>query len=539
MPTTLRIGSSRVHTRSLCDSGASSSAFIDETFARKSGIEILTLQHPRILEAFDGSPSGAGSLTHFVESTMVIKNHVEKLALYVTHLRHHPIILGHPWLSSYNPYIDWKKNAVTFASEYCLRNCQTSPTHVQGSSYEDEKEPADEGYESSSSKPDLSPSRSSPSYRSPSSRRTSTERRTAQERRATPLSQPPVRLDCVMVGAETFANLAVSPGVELFECSIRDLDRALGTSMKEQNPSTAAPPVIRNPVYRTNPALSPEENQRAKEVHDMEVQLKIAVSAEDLEAYRKSKDIDPKLLLPPRYHDHLRVFQRSKSNELPPHRPYDHAIDLIPGKEPPYGPLYSMTREENEELRRKLNTQLSKGFIRSSRSEAASPVLFIKKPGGGLRFYVDYRGLNEITIKNRYPLPLITETLARLSSARIYTKLDIISAFNRLRIKDGDEWKTAFRTRFGLFEYLVMPFGLCNGPASFQHYINDTLRDYLDVFYTAYLDDILIYSLNEAEHEIHIKRILTRLQDAGLQVDITKCEFHVTEVAYLGLIVTT
>jgi len=117
--------------------------------------------------------------------------------------------------------------------------------------------------------------------------------------------------------------------------------------------------------------------------------------------------------------------------------------------------------------------------------------------------------------------------------------LDIISAFNRLRIKDGDEWKTAFRTRFGLFKYLVLPFGLCNGPASFQNYINDTLREFLDVFCTAYLDDILIYSDSETEHEIHVRTILQRLEQAGLQVDITKCEFHTKKVAYLGLIVTT
>ena len=172
-----------------------------------------------------------------------------------------------------------------------------------------------------------------------------------------------------------------------------------------------------------------------------------------------------------------------------------------------------------------LDDNLAKGFIRASRSHAASPVMFVEKPGGGLRFCVDYRGLNAVTIKNRYPLPLIAETLNRLSRAKIFTKLDIIAAFNRLRIKEGAEELTAFRTRFGLFEYLVMPFGLCNGPASFQHFINDTLREYLDDFCTAYLDDILIYSDVESEHEIHVKRILIKLREAGLQADITKCAF--------------
>jgi len=134
--------------------------------------------------------------------------------------------------------------------------------------------------------------------------------------------------------------------------------------------------------------------------------------------------------------------------------------------------------------------------------------LFVKKPGGGLRFCVDYRRLNDITIKNRYPIPLIQETLARLSKAVVYTKLDIIAAFNRIRMAGGEEWKTAFRTRYGLYEYNVMPFGLCNAPSTFQHYINDALHEYLDVFCTAYLDDVLIYSESIEEHQIHVNRVL-------------------------------
>ena len=168
------------------------------------------------------------------------------------------------------------------------------------------------------------------------------------------------------------------------------------------------------------------------------------------------------------------------------------------------------------ELRRYLDENLSKGFIRASRFEAAAFVLFVKKSGEGLRFCVDYRGLNVVTVKNRYPLLLISETLNRLSRAKIFIKLNIIAAFNRIRIQEGDESLTAFRTRFGLFEYLVIPFGLCNGPATFQNYINDTLREYLDNFYIAYLDNILIYSDNEIEYEIYINRVLCKLARAGL-----------------------
>lgn len=265
-----------------------------------------------------------------------------------------------------------------------------------------------------------------------------------------------------------------------------------------------------------------------------------AASLEDIEkALAPKEKIDPKEKLPTEYHEFLDVFSQKEASKLPPHRSYDHKIQLKEGSEAPFGPLYDMSRDELLVLREYLEENLGKGFIRASRSPAASPVLFVRKPGGGLRFCVDYRALNALTVKNRYPIPLIRETLDRLCRARYYTKLDIIAAFNRLRIAKGDEWKTAFRTRYGLFEYLVMPFGLTNGPASFQHYVNDALREYLDLFCTAYLDDILIYSNSLKEHKEHVKQVLQRLREYGLQADIAKCEFHVQEVKYLGLIVST
>ena len=137
---------------------------------------------------------------------------------------------------------------------------------------------------------------------------------------------------------------------------------------------------------------------------------------------------------------------------------------------------------------------LDKGWIRASASPGGAPVLFVKKPGGGLRFCVDYRALNAITEKDRYPMPLIKDTLRSISKSTWITKVDVRAAFHKLRIREGDEEKTAFRTRFGSFEWLVTPFGLQGAPAAFQRYVNQTLGDYLDVCCTAYLDDILIYT---------------------------------------------
>jgi hypothetical protein len=191
---------------------------------------------------------------------------------------------------------------------------------------------------------------------------------------------------------------------------------------------------------------------------------------------------------------------------------------LKEGLTPPFGPLYSLSRHELEALKEWLEENLSKGFIRTSSSPAASPILFVKKGDGSLRLCVDYRGLNEGTIKDRYPLPLIQETLMRLSRAKYFTKLDVRGAYNLVRMREGDEWKTAFRTRYGLFESLVMPFGLTNAPATFQHFINDVLAPFLDIFATAYLDDILIYSDNLEEHRDHVKQILTVLEKNGLHL---------------------
>jgi hypothetical protein len=263
-------------------------------------------------------------------------------------------------------------------------------------------------------------------------------------------------------------------------------------------------------------------------------------SIEDIEKILKSKQyIDPLTVLPTEYYEFADVFSRKDADTLPPHRPYDHRIELKEDSKPPISRLYPMSRDELLVLRKYLEDHLQKGFIRASSSPISSPVLFVKKPSGGLRLCVDYRALNALSRKNQYPLPLIRETLDKMAKAKFFTKLDIIAAFNRIRIANGDEYKTAFRTRYGLFEYLVMPFGLTGAPSTFQHYINDSLREYLDIFCTAYLDDVLIYSDSLEDHRKHVKLVLRALREAGLQAEIEKCEFHTTETRYLGLIIGT
>ena len=272
------------------------------------------------------------------------------------------------------------------------------------------------------------------------------------------------------------------------------------------------------------------------------------ISLEDINKALRSK---PRLTLqevrqrlPNQIIDYAHLFADDEGAEdLPPSRgSLDHAINLQQenGKTltPPWGPLYNMTREELLVLRKTLTDLLKKGWIRPSNSPAASPVLFARKPNGGLRLCVDYRGLNAITIPDRYPLPLFQETLRQLSKAKWFTKLDVKSAFHRIRIREGDEWMTAFRCRLGLFEWLVTPFGLVNAPATFQRYINEQLREHLDLNATAYMDDVLAYtSGDEDEHWRIVRSILDKLDIAGLFLDIEKCEFLRRKVKYLGFII--
>ena len=182
--------------------------------------------------------------------------------------------------------------------------------------------------------------------------------------------------------------------------------------------------------------------------------------------------------LPLEYHGLIQAFEEVECNKLPEHGPHDHEINTG-DKAPPFLPIYNLSQDRLDVLKHYLEEMLRKGWIRYSKSSAGAPIIFIPKPDGTLRLCVDYRALNSMTVKDRYPLPLIGEILDRLSGAQMFTKLDLRDAYHRIRIKEGHEWKTAFRTRYGLFEYLlVMPFGLSNAPATFQAHINNILANW-------------------------------------------------------------
>jgi len=242
--------------------------------------------------------------------------------------------------------------------------------------------------------------------------------------------------------------------------------------------------------------------------------------------------------IPLKFRQFLGIMSEEAANALLEHRSYDCKIDLKEGSTPPWGPIYPLSETKLQALREWLKEMEKAGKIQRSTSPARSPILFVPKPNGkGLWLCVDYQGLNKITIPNRYPLLLMQELQDRVQGAQWFTKLDLKNGFNLIRIREGDEWKTAFWTRYGLFEFNVMPFGLTNAPSTFQDMMNHVLSDILDVGVLAHMDDILVYGKTEEKHDRLVKEVLGRLQENGLAVSLEKCVWKVPEVEFLGYII--
>ncbi|GJR52894.1 putative nucleotidyltransferase, ribonuclease H [Tanacetum coccineum] len=222
---------------------------------------------------------------------------------------------------------------------------------------------------------------------------------------------------------------------------------------------------------------------------------------------------------------------------LPPIRPVEFQIDLIPGAAPVARAPYRLAPSEMKELSEQLQELSDKDFIRPSSSPWGAPVLFVKKKDGSFRMCIDYRELNKLTVKNRYPLPRIDDLFDQLQGSSIYSKIDLRSGYHQLRVREQDIPKTAFRTRYGHYEFQVMPFGLTNAPAVFMDLMNRVCKPYLDKFVIVFIDDILIYSKNEKEHEEHLKAILGLLKEEKLYAKFSKCEFWIPKVQFLGHVI--
>ncbi|KAF8673497.1 hypothetical protein RHS04_07660 [Rhizoctonia solani] len=240
--------------------------------------------------------------------------------------------------------------------------------------------------------------------------------------------------------------------------------------------------------------------------------------------------------VPPKYHQYAKVFGEEEFNKLPPHRHYNIGIELTE-EGPLNSPLYSMTNAKSTTLKDWLRDKLNARKIQPSKSSISSPVMFVPKKDGSCQLVVDYCRLNKQTKKNVYLLPCPDDLMAQLCGAKVFTKLDLQWGYNNVWVKAGNKWKTAFQTKYGLYKSLVMTFGLTNAPASFQHFMNNLFKDLLDVCVIIYLDDILIYSKDDALHTQHVHEVLWRLKENQLFCKASKCTFHITLVEYLGIMV--
>src|SRR3954449_2203316 len=245
----------------------------------------------------------------------------------------------------------------------------------------------------------------------------------------------------------------------------------------------------------------------------------------------------PDLEYIPVVHDFPDVFPEELSG-MPPDRCVEFIVDLIPGTAPISRRPYKMAPRELAELKIQLEASLAKGFIRPSSSPWGCPVLFVMKKDGTERMCVDYRPLNLAMIKNKYPLPRINDLYDQLAGSCVFSKMDLRLGYHQIKIRNEDIPKTAFTTRYGLYEYTVMSFGLTNAPATFSRLMNSVFMEYLDKFVVVYLDDILVYSKSKEEHEEHLRCVLNKLRENRLYAKFSKCEFWLPQVTYLGHVIS-
>ena len=526
-----------VKAKVLIDSGSDLN-FIHPEFTRINNIKLNSIEKPFKVA---GLGHGASNVTKVTEKcTLRFRNHFEVIQLYSLRIPDVDIILGLPWIEKHCPsnYHDSKK--ISFSSGYCARHCNVGKRKRINKKKSKKgmvkvKSVADEvtvDHESTiSRKREYLSDSDSDDAEEITIRGRCTRVKTCNE-----FPDKTLGSDSFIINynSEIYNTYNFESDDEIFEFSNSNsinLDRVLEICNVNKSCNCVNVNIKNNNKDKlaTEPLNYSDKNR---------VEKNLCFICNSLKSSKFGDNVDEYVGVPPIYREYVEVFNEKNCNILPPHREYDCEIKLKNNSNLFYGPIYPLTEAERDELKKYIRENLEKGFIRKSTSPAGAPVLFVKKKDGSLRLVIDYRKLNEMTIRNSYPLPLISELLDRVKGAKIFTKLDLKSAYNLVRIKEGDEFKTAFRTRYGHFEYLVMPFGLKNAPATFQHFINDVLSDYLDDFVISYIDDILIFSNSLEEHHKHVKMVLKKLLENNLYVKLEKCEFDVSETAFLGYIIS-
>jgi hypothetical protein len=424
VPVSIRTSYFMADKKALVDSGATDN-FMHPTFAKRMGLGLQKLPTPKKIFNIDNTSNKSGMITHFLDLKVQTNGINKEMRFLVTDIGHEEILLGYPWLATFEPKFQWRSAVI---------DEQILPIIIS----------------------------------------------------------------------------SINP-----------------RSIKQQ-------PVI---------ATGLSEDTKRSIVRQLETECHVRSVATDLaiEAGAEQKEA----ILPEEYKEFARLFNDEAADRFPPAREWDHAIDLKPGAPDALDcKVYPMTRDEDTALEKFLDEMVAKGYIRPSKSPYASPFFFVKKKDGKLRPVQDYRRLNSHTVRNQYPLPLIAQLISDLSGAWIFSKVDVQQGYNNVRIKKGDEWKAAFKTKFGHWEPLVMFFGLTNSPSTFQEMMNVIYKEVIEkharrgTIIRIYMDDIAIATTGTLQDHIDAVRDVLRVAEQhDLYFKLSKCTFHASSIDYLGVII--
>jgi hypothetical protein len=565
LPVAIGTKEQTVETRALLDCGASSE-FMDSKFAELHNIPLIKLRKPRITRNADGTLNEQGVVTHKAIVNLGINGKEEPTSFFIAGLGKDNVILGLTWFRKNNPIVNWKEGTLKdrpHLSEVLRRKVLASRKKVEvlndklakGTPFE--TKPLRTIEINNVEVPEKAPTLAIEDKPETMARKATVEEVPDEEAPTLAVNQQPIS-DAIIEEIPPLVNDSEDSDKEpLNAATLESEDEMIIAYIKGE-------PVIG--IFEKKDTLFTGDHDYPKYGYDKNssgirristsirskrytfgqdawIRAKTSISqqlAHDKADFNseKKKSLDDLLLKA--YHEYKSVFEKEASERFPESRPWDHAIDLKPDFIPKDCKVYPLTPVEQTKLDEFLEENLRKGYIRPSKSPMASPFFFVsKKDSDALRPCQDYRYLNDGMVKNVYPLPLVSDLLDKLKGANIFTKLDIRWGYHNIRIKEGDEWKGAFKTNKGLFEPTVMFFGLCNSPATFQAMMNNIFRDMLNEgWLIIYMDDILIYSSDPEEHRKRTLRILARLRENDLFLKAEKCKFDVKEVEYLGLIIS-
>src|SRR3981189_1064915 len=448
--------------------------FVDTEYVRSNNLSTRRLTTPIPVYNVDGTTNEAGAITEIADIILRYKGHAERTQFAVTSLGKQNMILGFTWLREHNPEIDWQTKEARVSR--CPPQCATCPAEAKV--------------------------------------KRQAERAATAQIHACRAGSFPVLIEEIIDEDD-----CPSMGLGEPEGGVADFDDGFDDEIEDSDRIFVA-------------HIHGEDAEHF-------VRAASTVSQRLAEAFTKNSKATPfRDAVPSSLHEFEDVFSEGAFDHLPKRRKWDHAIELEREPSPGFRKVYPMSTEEQTELDAFLEEALATGRIRHLKLPIGAPVFFIKKKDGQLRFVQDYRVLNLITQKNCYPLPLIDNLIHQLKGAKYFTKLDVRWGYNNVRIKEGDEWKAAFRTNRGLFKPLVMYFGLTNSPATFQTMMNEIFEDLITQgVVSIYLDDILIFTSTLEEHHPISRMVMERLRNHKLYLLHKKCEFEKTRIEYLCVII--